>query len=32
MFRNTNFGISMRKVGDFYGFSWRDLDCFCFFA
>ena len=22
----------MRKVGGFYGFNWRSLDSFCFFA
>ena len=32
MFRNTNFGVLMRKVGGFYGFNWRSLDYFCFFA
>ena len=32
MFRNTNFWILMRKIGGFYGFNWRNLDYFCFFA
>ena len=32
MFRNTNFGILIRKAGDFYGFNWHSLDYFCFFA
>ncbi len=32
MFVNANFGILMRKVGDFYGFNWHSLDYFCFFA
>jgi hypothetical protein len=32
MFKNTNFGILMRKVVDFYGFNWYGLNYFCFFA
>lgn len=32
MFRNTNSGILIGKVGDFYGFNWCGLDYFCFFA
>lgn len=32
MFRDTNFGIFIGKVGDFYGFNWRGLNFFCSFA